>query len=161
VNDYLPQATISGETKPGHERNTLVIKGLVGFAVALFGVGILVEYGLVFVMRDFSREEKHLEALAPPTFPDETAPLPGPRLQAEPSTDFQKMRKEVLSRLNGYGWVNREAGIAHIPIDRAMEIVAHSGLPSAVGAGANPEANALPPDAAKPASPQAKQDKKP
>jgi hypothetical protein len=166
VDDYLPQATISGDTKQGHERNTLVLKGLVVFAVALFGVGILVEYGLGFVMRDFSREEKGLEALAPPTFPDDSGPFPGPRLQAEPSTEFQKMRKTDLGHLNGYGWVDRKAGIAHIPIDRAMEIVARSGLPSAVGSGApasaaSPEAKPLPPEAGKPAGPEAKQDKKP
>jgi hypothetical protein len=161
VDDFLPQATISSETKQGHERNTLVIKGLVVFAVALFGVGILVEFGLGFIMRDFSREEKGLEALAPPTFPDDTAPLPGPRLQADPSTDFQKMRKDVLGHLNGYGWIDRQAGIAHIPIDRAMEIVARSGLPSVVGAGANAEVKPLAPEADKPASPEARQDKKP
>jgi hypothetical protein len=165
VDDYLPQATISSETKQGHERNTLVIKGLVVFAAALFGIGILVEYGLGFVMRDFSREEKGLEALAPPTFPDDSAPFPGPRLQAEPATDFQKMRKDTLSQLNGYGWVDRKAGIAHIPIDRAMEIVARSGLPPADSAGASgaaASAVARPaPEAAKPPSPEAKQDKKP
>jgi len=166
VDDYLPQATISGETKQGHEGNTLVLKGLAGFAVALVGVGILVEYGLGFVMRDFSREEKGLEALAPPTFPDDSGPFPGPRLQAEPSTEFQKMRNEELGRLNGYGWVDRKSGIAHIPIDRAIEIVARSGLPSTVnaaasGAAASPEVKPLPPEAGKPASPEPKQDKTP
>jgi hypothetical protein len=166
VDDYLPQAKISGETQQGHEANSLVIKGLVLFAVALFGVGVIVEYGLGFVMRDFSQEEKGLQALAPPTFPDDSALLPGPRLQAEPATDFQKMRTDGLGRLNGYGWVDRNAGIAHIPIERAMEIVARSGLPSATGASAagaaaNPEAKPVPADARKPASPEAGQDNKP
>jgi hypothetical protein len=163
VDDYLPQATISDETKKGHERNTLVIKGLVVFAVALFGVGSLVEYGLGFVMREFAREEKSLEALAPPTFPDDTGTQPDPRLQAEPSTDFQKMRNKAMSQLNGYGWVDRKAGIAHIPIDRAMEIVARSGLRSAVEAAAagTPEVKPMPAETRKPASPEVKQDKKP
>ena len=31
--------------------------------------------------------------------------------------------------INGYGWVDRKAGIAHIPIDRAMDILARTGLP--------------------------------
>ena len=39
------------------------------------------------------------------------------------------MKAEELRRLNGYGWVDRKAGIAHIPIDRAMDIVATTGLP--------------------------------
>ena len=33
------------------------------------------------------------------------------------------------SRLKSYEWVDREAGIARIPIDRALEIIVESGLP--------------------------------
>jgi hypothetical protein len=59
------------------------------------------------------------------------------------------MKKDVLSRLNGYGWVDRQAGVAHIPIDRAIEIVGRSGLASAArGSGSN-------------VSPEKMQDKKP
>jgi hypothetical protein len=32
--------------------------------------------------------------------------------------------------LYGYGWVDQKAGIAHIPIQRAIDLVAQSGLPS-------------------------------
>jgi mono/diheme cytochrome c family protein len=41
----------------------------------------------------------------------------------------------VHQRLDGYGWINRAAGVAHIPIDRAMELIVagqrESGPPSA------------------------------
>ena len=33
--------------------------------------------------------------------------------------------------LTGYGWVDEKAGIAHIPIDEAIKIVAARGLPQA------------------------------
>jgi hypothetical protein len=32
--------------------------------------------------------------------------------------------------LYGYGWVDQKAGIAHIPIQRAIDLVAQNGLPS-------------------------------
>ncbi len=38
-------------------------------------------------------------------------------LQREP----EQKRAEELDRLNGYGWVDRNKQIVHIPIERAME----------------------------------------
>jgi hypothetical protein len=38
-------------------------------------------------------------------------------------------RAERAARLNGYGWVDRSKGIAHIPIDKAMDEVAGGMLP--------------------------------
>ena len=32
--------------------------------------------------------------------------------------------------LEGYGWVNKEAGIVHIPIEDAMRLTVERGLPS-------------------------------
>jgi len=55
---------------------------------------------------------------------------PEPRLQVQPGVDLVQMRHEQNTRLNNYGWIDREAGIAHIPITRAMEIVAEQGVPS-------------------------------
>ena len=126
--DYFPQAT-SGQTGQGHEPNTLVVKGLVLFAVVLVAVGVVVEFSLGFVMNDFSREEKNLEALAPPLLSDKSATFPAPQLQQEPPVDLIKFKQTELDRLNGYGWVDQKAGIVHIPIDRAIEIVAKKGLP--------------------------------
>ena len=33
------------------------------------------------------------------------------------------------AKLNGYGWVDRAKGIAHVPIERAMDAVASGALP--------------------------------
>jgi hypothetical protein len=38
-------------------------------------------------------------------------------------------RKDNTARLNSYGWVDRARGIAHIPIDKAMEMVANGASP--------------------------------
>lgn len=163
--DYLPQASTTGQTARGHEANTLIVRGLIIFAVVLVAVGILVEFCLVYVMKDFSQEEKALQALAPPVFADDSGPVPGPRLQAAPRTDLVKLKEADNRRLNGYGWVDRDAGIAHIPIDRAIEFVASRGLPARVGP-AEKTAETTPPassptTAGKSAGPDAKQDRKP
>ena len=39
-----------------------------------------------------------------------------------------QFKQQELDRLNHYGWINKDAGIARIPIDRAMDILARTGL---------------------------------
>ena len=55
---------------------------------------------------------------------------PEPDLQVASSLDYQAMRAAEEAQLHSYRWVDREAGIAAIPIERAMEILAGGGLPA-------------------------------
>ena len=60
------------------------------------------------------------------------APLPSyptPRLQEDPAKDMQHFYAAEMARLNSTGWVDQGHGIAHIPIDQAMRIVARQGIP--------------------------------
>ena len=64
------------------------------------------------------------------------APVPPePRLQGSavhPNLDVQDMgelRRAEDQRLGSYGWVNRQAGVTRIPIDRAMAMILERGLP--------------------------------
>lgn len=43
----------------------------------------------------------------------------------------QRDRTKRLERLGSYGWVDRSAGVVHLPIDRAMELVAQGVRPPA------------------------------
>jgi hypothetical protein len=40
-----------------------------------------------------------------------------------------KFRAQEEEILNSYGWVDQQAGVAHIPIEQAIEILAARGLP--------------------------------
>ena len=55
---------------------------------------------------------------------------PEPRLQEAPALDLARFRAREEERLSTYGWIDRPNGVVHIPIDRAMEIVARDGLPA-------------------------------
>ena len=55
---------------------------------------------------------------------------PPPRLQSSPAAELQELRAAEDALLSSYGWVNREAGVIHIPIERAMELIGQRGLPS-------------------------------
>ncbi len=63
--------------------------------------------------------------VAPPSI----AGLKQPALQANPAQDLMKMRAAEDAILNTYGWVDQSAGIVHIPIDQAIDLVAEQGLP--------------------------------
>jgi len=43
-------------------------------------------------------------------------------------------------RLNGYGWVDRDKGLAHIPIEQAMNAIAGGALPAGAPTGTAPTA---------------------
>jgi hypothetical protein len=50
--------------------------------------------------------------------------------QAAPDEAFKQLRATEDAVLNTYGWVDRESGIVHIPIERAMELLLQRGLPA-------------------------------
>jgi hypothetical protein len=43
---------------------------------------------------------------------------------------LHRWKAEHAARLNGYGWTDRSKGIAHVPIEQAMEAVAGGALPA-------------------------------
>ena len=73
---------------------------------------------------------------------------PEPRLQTSPTQDLKKLRAEEDAALAGYAWVDRNAGIVRIPIERAIDLVAGAGLP------VMPARSAPPTDAAAPVRPR-------
>lgn len=63
------------------------------------------------------------------TAPD-VVPASEPRLQLSPRADMAIYRSQQVAELNTYAWLNKDAGVVRIPIDRAIEVVAAKGLPS-------------------------------
>jgi hypothetical protein len=70
-------------------------------------------------------------------------PFPAPALQVHPPDDLAAMRRAQAARLEGYAWVDRDAGIARIPVARAMEILAARGA-AAYAAPVQPERTPAP-----------------
>lgn len=55
---------------------------------------------------------------------------PEPRLQANPRLELNAMRAEEEEVLHSYGWVDRDKGVARMPIDEAMKLIVQRGLPA-------------------------------
>src|ERR1051326_5575586 len=58
----------------------------------------------------------------------ETRVPPEPRLQVAPKADLDQRRAAEREHLERYGWVDRDRGIARIPIERAMKLLSERGL---------------------------------
>jgi hypothetical protein len=102
--------------------------------MALFGLGLvlLLSGSLVLMAWMLDIFEVIPEAQGVRGAPLAPAPPrpPGPQLQTLPARDMQEMLQVENARLQSYAWVDRAAGIARIPIDRAIELVLQQGLPS-------------------------------
>src|SRR4051812_2708799 len=86
--------------------------------------------------------------LAPLPRIEQLAPPGRPRLQAYPRLELQTVLAQEREVLHQYQWVDREHGIARIPIERAMEIMADA--TNSAGASQTGPANARPPARAPP-----------
>jgi hypothetical protein len=53
---------------------------------------------------------------------------PAPRLQVAPEQDLQHLHESENTRLDSYGWTDREHQVARMPIARAMKLLEERGL---------------------------------
>jgi hypothetical protein len=60
-------------------------------------------------------------------------------LEKNERVEIYDFRLNEEQRLNSYGWVDEKAGVVHIPIDRAMELLAQKGLTITPQAGTVPQ----------------------
>ncbi len=128
MEDAIPQGHPSG-ARHGHEADTIEVRGLIVFTVALIAVVALVHLVLWLAIQQAARKEEQLDSLYPGRLAIEVDQFPNPRLQQNPRSDLAQMKDEEERRIHSYGWMDRKAGIARIPVERAMEILAEKGLP--------------------------------
>lgn len=112
---------------PGYETSDANPLGLVLFGLGIFviiGVVMLITYGVF----EHFKESQSLGAPASP-FVNASQIPPAPRLQTEPQLDLEHLRARESTLLNSYEWVDPNAGMVRIPIDRAMDLILQKGLP--------------------------------
>ncbi len=114
---------------PGHEKSDANVRSLAAFAaglVVLMLAGMFVMRMMYVQMADYQiRHDPPLSPLAAelPAHP------PEPRLQVTPAQELREVRKQEQEKLSSYGWVEPNAGVVRIPVERAMELVVERGVP--------------------------------
>jgi len=83
----------------------------------------------VTVLVDGPREAAREPRMFPLSAAQQQQLPPEPRLQTNPQGDLRQLRAREDEALRGYGWVDKNAGVARIPIEEAMKIVVQRGVP--------------------------------
>jgi hypothetical protein len=129
MNDHTPQQPADAPGRPGHEPSEVRIRGIFIFGAALIALIAVAMLVLAGMMRGFSAEEKADGTTTKELVQNRPGDFPAPNLQRHTTYDMVEFRKKEDAALSSYGWEDRRAGIAQIPIDRAIDILARDGLP--------------------------------
>jgi hypothetical protein len=113
----------------GHEERDVQLRPIIisGMSLAILAGLSLLALWLLFDY--FAARRARLEVTPSPVFEARQLP-PEPRLEVSPQRDLRQMRAAETALLHSYGWVDRQAGIVRIPIERAIELLAERGLPA-------------------------------
>jgi hypothetical protein len=124
-----------GPTPAGAKHEHTDIDPQIGYQFALWlAVSMFISFGIVYGTFWFfegraksydSAVQKYPLAVAVPA----KAP-PTPNLQNQPFKDIYMLRQGETEKLTSYGWVDKDGGVARIPIDRAMELMLQRGFPA-------------------------------
>ena len=133
-----------------HEKSDVSVRGIFGFLIGLALCVVLICFVLAGVFsalrKGFTATRPNVNAMVGtrelPTASLKAAEtiFPEPRLQVDYYGDLSKMREQWNEQVNGYGWVDKNNGVVHIPIERAMQLTLQRGLPARMPGGAIPTA---------------------
>ena len=122
-----------GPTPPGAKHEHTDIDVNVGYKFGLWlAVAMLISIGIVYgSFWFFERRVQTADAVAK-KYPLAAAvphqDPPTPNLQRQPFKDIYQLRDAENKKLAGYGWVDKDGGVTHIPIDRAIEVMLQKGF---------------------------------
>jgi hypothetical protein len=140
-----------GYSNPGHsggnagfEREDMGSRGVFAFMIGLAVVGVVIYFIIIGMYSFLDKYERSQMATASPLvtskdpmsrvvtqdymdqrFKENGAPM----LETNERGQFRDFLVNQENQLNSYGWVDEKAGVAHIPIERAMELTIQRGLP--------------------------------
>ena len=163
---------MSNEIKPvnsaGHgdyERRDIGVAGVIYFLIGLAVAGIFVYFianGIFdYLNKRFEAEQKPVSPLVtnapadtrhiPPQYGNDYEKylkegFPAPQLEVNERTELNGERLREEDALSTYGWIDQNAGIVRIPIDRAMDLLVQRGLPVRSGAATEAAASKAQPE---------------
>ena len=108
----------------GHEHHDASVRAILWVAAGLVGITALIQVVLYFHMEGLWRLRQRALPPASPVAGALPSEPPAPRLETAPALDLRALRAAEDAQLRGYGWVDRGGGVVHIPIERAMDLVA-------------------------------------
>jgi hypothetical protein len=121
------------DTNPSvrYEKGDVRATGIILAGLLLVWAIVLGHYAAVGLFGHLKESERRknpplpeLAAKERPRLPQDLKTIPEPRLQTTERLDLAHLRQAEDDLLNGYGWVDRKAGIVRIPVAEAMRLLA-------------------------------------
>lgn len=118
---------MSAEQGPRYERMDGPVRGILGFGLGLATI-VLISLGLLQALFGFF--QRGVEEADVPRHPlaEEVVQPPEPRLLADPDGYWDDYLAEQEERLSTPAWIDRDAGVVRVPVDRAIDLVLEEGL---------------------------------
>ncbi|MFC3283519.1 hypothetical protein [Litchfieldella rifensis] len=91
------------------------------FMVVFVPLGLLIVWALMSTLWPMAAEPESL-------FEEPRRGIQGPRLQENLARDYAAFRRDIERHLHTVGWANRDAGIVHLPIEQAKQLLLERGL---------------------------------
>jgi hypothetical protein len=113
-----------------HEESDVNVGAILGYGIGLLVIGAVIQLLLALLFGYYSRQSAEASRVFPLAAEHQEQLPPEPRLQTNPAEDLRRLRAREDDVLGSYGWVDRSAGIARIPIDQAMKLIVQRGLPT-------------------------------
>lgn len=128
----------------GFEREDLSSRGIFFFMIGLAIVGVAIYFIIIGMYSFLDKYERSQMATASPLLTSNGAMSRVvtqeymeqrfkengvPMLEVNERGQFRDFLLNQENQLNSYGWIDKDAGVAHIPIERAMELTVQRGLP--------------------------------
>ena len=120
----------SDNYRPDREINVRLLVRLTIGLLALVAVSFVAMWKLTLYLQD----QEMATDPPPPALAEARQPHepPSPRLQSEPLAEYAAYRTAAEGRLSSYGWSDEARRMAHIPIERAFDLVLENGLPESL-----------------------------
>jgi hypothetical protein len=124
----------------GYEKTDASAGATYRAGLTILGAMFLVALVLVPMYRLLGRREKAEQAPAATVLKADPNAVPSafPRLVTSEPAALAEFRAQEDALLTSYGWVEKDRGIARMPIAEAMKIVAERGLPRFPAPAASP-----------------------
>ena len=117
-----------------HEESDVNIRAILAFGAGLMLVTAIICFLLWLLFGYFvSREARSGAREFPLAVEQQNRTPPEPRLQTNPKEELRALQARDEALLKSYGWADKDAGIARIPIEEAMKLTVQRGLPARRG----------------------------
>lgn len=115
---------------PGYERKDIPARlpfGIIVFMILFVPLGLFIVWALMASLWRVTAEPASPFGESSPESPS----LSRPQLQTAPVSDYATFSEDIARHLQQVGWVDRDAGIVHLPIEQAKQLLLERGLTEA------------------------------